>query len=220
MFFGFLNHYQRQLAQKLIDGRLSYCPVYDDKACVFVHIPKTAGLSLCRGLFDTDAVGHMPLHYYQRALGDHKYKHYFKFSFVRNPWDRAYSAYNYLLRGGVSKKDLVWRETFSLYSDFNDFVANWMDEDNIKLVLHFMPQIFFLKNAQGVVDFDFIGRFEDLEDDYAKIQERIGGEALKMINKSSSSLSYRDVYTKDSIDKIRQLYARDIDVLGYDFDSQ
>lgn len=217
MFLDFLNHYQRELAEKLIKGKLSYCPAYDNKECIFVHIPKTAGLSLSRGLFDADSVGHMPLQYYQKALDNSKFKKYFKFTFVRNPWDRAYSAYNYLRQGGVSKKDQVWRETFRRYSDFNDFVANWMDEDNINLVLHFMPQTFFLKDAQGVVDFDFIGRFESLEKDYDKIREKIGGEALKKINQSHSS-PYRDIYSKESIDKIRKLYARDIEMLGYNFD--
>jgi hypothetical protein len=40
---------------------------------------------------------------------------------------------------------------------------------------------------------------------------------IKKINQSHSS-PYRDIYSKESIDKIRKLYARDIEMLGYNFD--
>ena len=175
MMLSFLTQYQRQLWKKLLSGRLSYCSDYDAKECIFVHVPKTAGLSICDGLFGQPAVGHMPLHYYEKVLGKERYQRYFKFAFVRNPWDRVYSAYTYLMRGGVSKDDQVWKEALGRYSDFNDFVARWLDTDNIELQLHFMPQSRFIKNSCGVIDLDFLGRFEMLVEDYGYIAQKAWG---------------------------------------------
>lgn len=219
LILNFLTQYQRQLWKKLLSGRLQYCSMYDEKSCIFVHVPKTAGLSVCEGVLDTPAVGHMPLHYYQKVLGQERYQRYFKFAFVRNPWDRVYSAYNYLRRGGVSKDDAVWKDEFSRFADFNDFVSKWLDEDNIDLQLHFMPQTRFLKNNFGVIDLDFIGRFETLESDYQTIAQKLGGKPLQCRNSSHRTAGYKDVYSKRSIEIVGKVYERDIERLGYDFDS-
>lgn len=219
MVLGFLTQHQRQLWKKVLSGRLSYSSVYDDKECIFVHVPKTAGLSVCDGILDAPAVGHMPLHYYEKVLGRERYQRYFKFAFVRNPWDRVYSAYNYLKQGGISKDDQVWKQELARYSDFNDFVFRWLDEDNLELSLHFMPQTRFLKNSCGVMDLDFIGRFETLAEDYQIVVQQLGGKPLQRKNSSHRQVGYKDVYSKRSMDIVRRVYCRDIELLGYDFDS-
>jgi len=215
---AFMTQYQRQLFKKVISGRLKYCSAFDDKKCIFVHIPKTAGISLCKGLFSVDAVGHMPMRYYQVALGREKYSSYFKFSIVRNPWDRVYSAYRYLLKGGLSVQDVAWRDVLGKYSDFNDFIMKWLDEDNIRLSLHFMPQNHFIKNSQGLIDLDYLGRFENLVQDFDVLRRRIGGSPLAQHNVSGTG-SYLEAYSKKSVEIVAQVYRRDIDLLGYEFNT-
>lgn len=216
---GFMTQYHQQLFKKVVTGRLKYCSAFDEKKCIFVHVPKTAGISVCKGLLSVDAIGHMPLHYYQMALGQDKYSAYYKFSFVRNPWDRVYSAYRYLVKGGLSAQDKIWSEAFRKYSDFNDFVAQWIDEDNIELSLHFMSQSRFIKNSQGVVDLNYLGRFENLARDYEVIRQTLGGETLGMNNVSGRNLSYVEAYSKRSKDIVARVYHGDINLLGYDFNA-
>lgn len=209
---------QQQLFKKLITNRTKYPKIFDEKKCIFIHIPKTAGLSICHGLLDVNAVGHMPLKYYHNIFGDKKFNQYYKFTFVRNPWDRVFSAFNYLKSGGVSKDDLKWKSVFNKYDDFNIFVKEWLDNDNILLSLHFMPQIYFLKNSYGVIEFDFIGKFETLENDYNYLKLKFNGKELKRINVSNQSITYKNAYNKESIEKVRKLYKQDIELLGYDFE--
>jgi hypothetical protein len=216
---SFMTQYQQQLFKKVVTGKLKYCPAFDEKKCIFVHIPKTAGISVCKALLSVDAIGHMPLYYYQVALGQKQYSEYYKFSFVRNPWDRVYSAYRYLAKGGLSDQDKIWSEAFKKYSSFDDFVRKWVDEENIQLSLHFMPQSHFIKNAQGVIDLNYLGRFENLERDYEVIRKTLGGDAIGENNASGSGLSYAEAYSKKSRDIVARVYRDDINLLGYDFDS-
>ncbi len=219
LLLGFMTQYEQQLFKKLIAGHLSYCHGFDKKKCIFVHIPKTAGISVCKGLFSVDAIGHMPLRYYQQALGAEKYTKYFKFAFVRNPWDRVFSAYSYFTKGGLSIQDQIWGQAFRKYSDFNDFISKWLVPENIELLLHFMPQSHFIRNAQGVMDLDYLGRYENLAEDYEYIRQRLGGNTLGHSNVSTNGKTYHKIYSKQSIEIVTRVYQSDIESLGYDFNS-
>ena len=58
---------------------------FDRLRCIFVHIPKAAGVSVCRGLFGGLAGGHAHIGVYQLAFSHLEFSSYFKFAFVRNP---------------------------------------------------------------------------------------------------------------------------------------
>ncbi|MFP4354891.1 MAG: sulfotransferase family 2 domain-containing protein [Phycisphaerae bacterium] len=73
---------------------------FDKYRCIFVHIPKAAGVSVCQTLFGNLAGGHDTIEKYQKVFSWSDYKRYFKFTFVRNPWDRLASAYRFLRKGG------------------------------------------------------------------------------------------------------------------------
>lgn len=73
---------------------------FDLYRCIFVHIPKAAGISMSRALFGNFAGNHKSVETYQRIFSKKEFNSYFKFTFVRNPWDRLFSAYIYLKRGG------------------------------------------------------------------------------------------------------------------------
>ncbi len=78
---------------------------FDRLRCIFVHIPKAASVSVCRGLFGELAGGHAHIGVYQLAFSHLEFSSYFKFAFVRNPWDRLFSAYAFLRDGGMDESD-------------------------------------------------------------------------------------------------------------------
>ena len=67
--------------------------------CIFFHIPKTAGLSLSAALFGNRGLGHIDVRTARILFGERRFSSFFKFCFVRNPWDRLVSAYHYLHAG-------------------------------------------------------------------------------------------------------------------------
>ena len=80
-------------------GRGVYRGYPDEHRCVFIHIPKAAGTSLTKTLFAAPS-RHLQYTEYERA-NPKKFKKYFKFTFVRNPYDRLFSAYSFLKKGGL-----------------------------------------------------------------------------------------------------------------------
>jgi sulfotransferase famil protein len=62
--------------------------------CIFIHIPKTGGKSVQR-FFRTNWQNHKDISRYAQELDPRIFKSYYKFTVVRNPWDRIVSDYNY-----------------------------------------------------------------------------------------------------------------------------
>ena len=67
-----------------------------NKKYVFVHIHKTAGTSISINMLKSGGIKYKNKHSFITEL-ENEYKNYFKFSFVRNPWDRLVSWYNMFL---------------------------------------------------------------------------------------------------------------------------
>src|SRR6185312_6788568 len=88
-----------------------YYRCFDETRSIFVHIPKTGGVSLTNSLYGNRAGRHATLGTYQVVFPARAFYSYFKFAFVRNPWDRLYSAYRYLQAGAMGEAhDLAWIE--------------------------------------------------------------------------------------------------------------
>ena len=188
--------------------------------CIFVHVTKSGGTAVAQALF-----GEQPHHYraiqYRAMYGIRRYNAMFKFAFVRNPWDRLYSAWSYLSGGGWSHFDHRWYiENIARYEDFNTFIRQWLTEDSISEHIHFWPQSWFLCDKHGRVIVDYVGRFENLADDYEVVSRRLGiGSPLKQLNTSSRKANYTEIYEPDTIDLVTRVYQQDIDLFGYRFDS-
>ena len=75
-------------------GRGLYSGYQPRYRCFFIHIPRTGGNSIASTILD-GRTAHTPYFVYQRAYPD-EFDEFFKFCFVRNPWDRLVSAYFYL----------------------------------------------------------------------------------------------------------------------------
>jgi hypothetical protein len=194
-----------------------------DHECIFVHIPKSAGLSVTNSLFGSITGSHMKIVEYQTMFSQKEFDHFFKFTFVRNPWDRVVSAFIYLKKGGMNENNRTWAlENLSAYNDFNTFATKWINKKNIRSHSHFRPQYQFVclpgKREPAV---DFIGYFENLEADYSFVRGKIGtGVELRTMNVTSEKQrDYRSYYSEETKQIVADVYCEDIELFGYDFDN-
>ena len=185
---------------------------------IFIHIPKTAGVSLAKAIYgDVTFEGHRSFYFNNIALNI-KNEVYFSFSFVRNPFDRLYSAYKFLNEGGMNHLDKLAFQTFlSEFEDFEDFILNGLNEKLIYQITHFIPQHEYLCDKSGNILVDFIGRFEDLESDTLLLSKRLKKDINLSHLNFNSKLNYKEVYTDEMIYKVNQIYQKDIDIFKYTF---
>lgn len=193
---------------------------FDQHACIFVHIPKCAGISIASSLFGNLAGGHYTIRRYQLIFSEAEFERYFKFTFVRNPWDRLVSAFHFLKKGGVNQRDAQWAaRQLGEFADFGDFVRRWINSRNIYRGIHFIPQFEFLRVAGSAPKVDFVGRFENLEEDFQHIAQTIGAESvLAKRNSRSVGRDFREYYEDDTVQIVADAFATDIELFGYTFD--
>jgi hypothetical protein len=206
------------------------------KRFIFVHVQKTAGTSLRNVLkqYAPDARKWHGRHGHASSgiaeIGRERWERYFSFGFVRNPWDRLVSHYCMITdriaalspeqrREARPFKVELWNYVLHFSDDFESFLDNCtgliLDRGCYKSFL--FNQIDYLTDEQGKVAVDFIGRFENFEEDANMVLQRIGVDAkVPMLNTSKRS-NYRDYYTPRTRDLVARRFARDIEMFGYEF---
>jgi hypothetical protein len=151
--------------------------------------------------------GHLGLAQVRPFLGEDAFARYFKFAFVRNPFDRF-----------VSYCAFVTRETGNFERDPRAVMRHILFELRPMQHILFRPQHTFLVDERGELLTDHVGRVEQMQASYDAICERIGipSQSLEQVN-SSRRGSYRDYYDPTLIEGVAQLYRRDLDLFGYTF---
>ncbi len=198
-------------------GNFSLKP-FDENQCIFIHITKTAGTSVAKSLFN-----YLPYHYtaidYRVIYGKRTFDHYFKFAFVRNPWDRLYSAYRYLKSGGWNESDRLWAEqNLSHIDSFASFVKQWLTRENIKKHRHFWPQYMFVCDTKKHILLDYLAYFETINDDFDRVCSILKIDAKLGSHNTNPGNDYREAYDNESKNIVAAVYATDIGLFGYDFD--
>jgi hypothetical protein len=215
------KHFQEMRKIETDKGR-SLKP-FDEQKCIFVHITKCAGISIATSLFGNLGGAHLRIPHYQLIFSQREFNEYFKFSFVRNPWDRLVSAFLFLKKGGANKGDRLWTETnLSGFPDFHSFVTSWVNRKNVNAWKHFVPQYKFVcEPGSETPKVDFIGHFECISEDFIQVQKRLGSHTgLQHLNKSEGNKrDYREYYTEATKKVVAEVYQEDVRIFGYDFDN-
>jgi len=177
-------------------------------------------MSVSKGLFRKGGNTHAPLSAIQQVFPQVEFEAYFKFTFIRNPWDRLVSAYEFL-RTGVSPSEYDWEMSEKLQSlgDFRSFVY-WVRDTNAGEGMHLLPQYHYVRTKDDEMGMDFIGRFESFSRDFSKVAERLGIDArLPHLNAAPSRYGYQQYFDSELVDIVGEVYRRDIELFGYDFDN-
>jgi len=178
---------------------------------IFIHVPKAAGTSVSIALYGY-SVGHASIK--DRYETDYETtRDYFKFAFVRDPLDRLVSTFSFLKSGGMHIRDRQFADQYARDVDFPTFVRN-LQEDEVMQQHHLLlPQMHFIATPNKCVLVNFIGRYENMEKDFATITEIIGAKAeLPHKNKSATT----DVSMGEETRRlIRDIYEVDYTWLSY-----
>lgn len=134
------------------------------------------------------------------------YRDYFKFAFVRNPWDWQVSLYFYMLE----RKNHFQHKLIKSMSSFEEYI-HWRVFNDKQL------QKDFVTDEGGNLIVDFVGKYENLEQDFQVVCTRTGiDEKLPHLNQSSHR-HYKKYYNKRTRDLVHKAFREDIEFFHYDF---
>ena len=183
---------------------------------VFIHIPKTGGSSI-EYLFMPETIGKegMCIHYAGKhsQLKDKRVTDYFTFSFVRNPFDRILSHYTFFIK----KSHISGHDTRGSFPEFVKYYCSskrtgWQRND-------FLPQFNYLSIDGETCDIDFVGKFENFQEDFNIVCDEIGmpRHQLPHYNSSDNHKHYTEYYDDETREIVAEKYAKDIEYFGYEF---
>jgi hypothetical protein len=189
---------------------------------IFIHIPKTAGSSIehllrDEGKYELDFIGvrnGRSTHHYMgielKMILKELYPTYYKFSFVRNPYDRLISEYFWCRLNNVGHK---FNKTFDEFLDYvEDVIKNKKFFKPIEND-HFIPQYSFLFfNNKLLVNNIF--KYEDIETVIPLIKKRLKIKTvLQHLNKSNKN---EITLTNEQKERIYNLYKIDFQTFNYE----
>lgn len=137
---------------------------------------------------------------------------YFTFTFVRNPWKRYLSWFNFLNRD--NPKNNISPETFHRF-----MFPHLSETSRTKDLRITLPQSFWFQE-QGKVNVDFIGCLENITEDMKLILNKINLPLTLPSKKSNTSkriVSYQDFYNQELIDLVAKKEKSVIELKGYKF---
>lgn len=182
---------------------------------MLIHITKTGGTSIRKGVwhrnYEKPVFGYMP----------DEWSHLFKFAFVRHPFDRVISAWKMFTEGAVGDKSWKFPAdarplTLSQFMDIVEDDSIIFDERRKtfeeKIRHHAIPQTHpfnCLKHA------DFVGRFERIDEDFAKIAARLGMTTKLPKMHHTTHTHWQDYFDDEILSRCRAFYAQDLEELNY-----
>ena len=185
---------------------------------VFIHVQRTGGTALMNSLQEESGnnIHIISQHDNARTISPDLldgYPHYFTFGFVRNPWSRALSWY--LLLNKWHRKP--WEEE---QKAFEEFLETTLPDISDSRSGHFfnLNQLDHFIDSRGANRSDFIGRFENYEQDCRMVWRKLGlGTPNIPVVNESIAIDYRSFYTDRAREIVTELCKRDISYFDYRF---
>lgn len=194
---------------------------WQDAGLIFIHVPKNGGTSINSAVYG-QFMGHYRVCDIERFRPD-LFRRLPSLAVTRNPWARAYSAWNFARRG-TSMGDGAQIHHAERYqgrnfASFDRFIMEWLPsrklerEDNV-----FRPQSQYLLNRVGAIGVSHLGAIEDVRTYLPFLEEALGRKVdIGRLNRTSDPNSYRKSYTSEMRDMLASCYPDDIERFNYDF---
>ncbi|MCK5525337.1 MAG: sulfotransferase family 2 domain-containing protein [Thiomargarita sp.] len=149
--------------------------------------------------------GHIKCTEIQPFLEQNTWNNYFKFTIVRNPYDRFISYCFFMNREDITFKKYALER-------MKKIIVNKKVHQN----LWFIPQYHFITDNNGELMVDFVGKYENLVNAHQHICTKIGipSEQLPRINRSIHN-NYAEYYDDELRQAVFEFYQPDFDLLGY-----
>lgn len=203
-------------------------PICHNRKFIFIHIPKNAGSTIEVALniskkenmvegkdsITESGISYSLQHLTCQQLVNHKltkpyFDSYFKFTFVRNPYQRVLSEYFWLGFKNLNNE----KPTPKNFSNWIDTFYNVIDKD------HKLKQYQFLYDEKNNLMVDFIGRVENFNYDFENITKRLGKVIKPFYFNVTTQKKYvnHNLYlTEENKEKIYNLFKIDFDTFGYE----
>lgn len=139
----------------------------------------------------------------------------FTFGFVRNPYDRAVSSWKFNNRNSMSEDTTFLQFCRKLK------LVDLLPESGIAKddqLLHACEQHPFLICREKKLEATFIGKFENLQQDFNTVCEKMGvkQQQLPHVNRTKHK-HYTEYYDEETKQIVTEKYAKDIELFGYEF---
>lgn len=204
---------------------------------LFIHIPKTAGSSITSALapycehpeqhwynrmlrgigINVNWYGplkvrnprkHTTFKQAEQIYSKAMVNSYFKFAFVRNPWDLMVSYYHYI----KSRKNHHRSRHVNQLKSFKSYLHYEIDRGKVS-------QSKFICDQHDNMLVDFVGQFENLTEDFLKICTSVGLAGVRLEHKNKSARGhYQEYYDLETRELVARHWERDIDLFKYSFD--
>lgn len=211
-FLAFIfNLSSTELAEKNRVKPYAVANVSEEYKFIWFRVPKVASTTL-QNILKTN---HIQSEFYCEtfSFNKKKYKKYFKFAFVRNPWDRVVSCYIQKVKRHLM--DFVFEECFD--NDF-DYFVDFLDRQDLTIAdRHIRLQTALVPFK----DIDFLGRFENFHNDLNEVMNILGIHLESIPQKNPSDhLHYSHYYNERTKQIIARKYKKDIEAFAYEFENQ
>ena len=214
----------------------------EDQKAIYFYIPKVACSSiktLCARLLNfpieagqsdlIEEVHRLDFPYVKKYRVRNQYQDYFRFCFVRNPWDRLVSCYkdkvNYHKGHVYERYDnsfIKFLKDVGLFKSnmtFEDFVEAICDIPDGMAEGHFRSQHSFITDETGREVVNFVGKFESFEDDFRVVRKKLNTTASVPHLRKTTHEPYKSYYNEKCAARVFDRYRTDIERFAYQFDS-
>jgi len=207
---------------------------------IFVQVPKTGSSSILKIICQLENIPWewrksqferpSPHEWYSK-----KYSTYFKFAFVRNPFDRLVSVYlekvckdpSLIARNPglqtIFTKEGLFKQYLSIegmypHMPFKSFVAIISKISDEKAERHLRSQNKFICSETGEIFVDFVGRFENFEKEIASLMHQMNVTSYSIPHLLKSDRKhYSSYYDSSSVALVKERYKGDLKLFSYQY---